>query len=603
MTETIQYLSLGASLLGLALIGILLMRKPRFETPADLAARLGVLEQLVQSSSQSATRAEASNQRLEQQLEAFKEATGRNLDASRQLLDEKLNKTVEESRNGRAELMAGFKGFEEKLEHRISGFDQSMCGRFESLQQTLLGRLDEAAKAQLAQFSQAQTEAGQARKEMADTLGAFRTELTDTLKKLSSETQAARDALAQSSSAFEKQIQERFEALALATKTTLDSLKGDVVNQLGVMSTALKDQLEGNSAQIHKQFVALQETVAQQLQSMAQGSQQNSEQLRTALNERLAAIQADNTTKLEEMRHTVDEKLHATLEQRLGDSFKLVSERLEQVHAGLGEMKNLAGSVGDLKRVMTNVRARGTWGEVQLGALIESILTAEQYAQNVKTVPGSNELVEFAIKMPGKGDNETVWLPIDSKYPVEHYQRLIESHETLDKALVQQATNAFESSIRQEAKKISSKYVSPPHTTDFAIMFLPTEGLFAEVCRVPGMVEALMNEHRVVVAGPTTLSAVLSSLRLGFRTLAIEKRSSEVWSILSSVKTEFRKFGVIVEQTKKSIDSAAKKFDDIGVRSRAIERQLRDVEVLPSANLGGLLPTEMLALGAEETVD
>ncbi len=223
-----------------------------------------------------------------------------------------------------------------------------------------------------------------------------------------------------------------------------------------------------------------------QLSVMAQGSHRSSEELRTALNERLAAIQKDNTAKLEEMRRTVDEKLHATLEQRLGDSFKLVSERLEQVHTGLGEMKTLAGSVGDLKRVMTNVRTRGTWGEVQLGAIIESLLTAEQYARNVKTVPGSDDLVEFAVRMPGKSDDSPVWLPLDSKYPVEHYQRLLDAHETLDKVVILQAATAFESSIRAEAKKISSKYLSPPHTTDFAILFLPTEGLFAEVARIPG---------------------------------------------------------------------------------------------------------------------
>jgi DNA recombination protein RmuC len=332
---------------------------------------------------------------------------------------------------------------------------------------------------------------------------------------------------------------------------------------------------------------------------MAQGSQTNSEQLRTTMNERLAAIQKDNTEKLEEMRRTVDEKLHATLEQRLGDSFKLVSERLEQVHAGLGEMKTLAGSVGDLKRVMTNVRTRGTWGEVQLGAIMESLLTAEQFARNVKTVPGSNDLVEFAVRMPGKTDDAPVWLPLDSKYPVEHYQRLQDAHDTLDKAIIQQAVTAFESSIRTEAKKISSKYVSPPHTTDFAILFLPTEGLFAEVARIPGLVEALQNEHRVVVAGPTTLAAMLNSLRLGFRTLAIEERSSEVWGLLGTVKTEFQKFGSIVDATKKSIDAAAKKFDEVGVRTRVIQKKLREVQELPVVDAPTALAADDL-LGLDE---
>ena len=634
----------------------LLIRKPRFVTPTDLSARLSVLEQATQALSLATARSEAGSERIEQQLRFFTEATAQGFESSRRTIDEKLEKTVEESRkgrnelmsaftqfevnlgqrlialdanivgrmagiekttqdsletnrhvldtkltqtlsdsrDGRAELTAGFQALERKLGDRLSGFDISMGGRFEALQQGLLGRLDEAGKAQLGQFAQAQNDAGNNRKETTDTLFAFRTELTGTVKLLSAETLTSREALAHSSTAFEKQIQERFEGLGNGTKLTLDSLKSDVGTQLGVMSTALKDQLEGSSSQIHKQFTTLQDTVAQQLQGMLQGSQQNSEQLRTALNERLAAIQADNTTKLEEMRRTVDEKLHATLEQRLGDSFKLVSERLEQVHAGLGEMKTLAGSVGDLKRVMTNVRTRGTWGEVQLGAIIENVLTVEQYAQNVKTVPGNNNFVEYAVKMPGKSDDQPVWLPIDAKYPVEHYQRLIDAHDTVDKALVQQATTAFESSIRLEAQKIAERYVSPPHTTDFAVLFLPTEGLFAEVCRIPGMVEALQNDFRIVVAGPTTLSAMLNSLRLGFRTLAIEKRSSEVWNILSTIKTEFRTFSKIVDATHRSIDAAANKFKVIGVRTRAIERKLRDVEDLPSPTA----PAELLAAEA-----
>ena len=376
---------------------------------------------------------------------------------------------------------------------------------------------------------------------------------------------------------------QQLQGLTVATRQTLDSLKADINAQLGVMSMALKDQLEGNGNQIRNQFSALQQSVSQQLSGLVAGTQQNADQLRTALNERLAAIQADNSAKLEEMRRTVDEKLHATLEQRLGESFKLVSERLEQVQAGLGEMKTLAGSVGDLKRVMTNVKSRGTWGEIQLGAIIDNVLTSEQFARNVKTVPGSDELVEFAIRLPGKSDEHPVWLPIDSKYPVEHYQRLMDAQDNLDKAAIVQAGNAFEASIKFEARKIVSKYVSPPHTTDFAILYLPSEGLFAEVMRRAGLVESIQNECRVMITGPANLAAMLSSLQMGFKTLAIEKRSSEVWSLLGIVKTEFSKFGDIVEATKKSIDAAAKKFDEVGTRTRAIQRKLRDVEELPLA--------------------
>lgn len=646
MTDTHFFMlfALG-TVLALALL-VLLLRKPKFETPADLSARLGFLEQASQGLVQAVSRNEGGMQRIEQQLRGFTEATaaamaasktaldeqlertvaearngraelnqafhafeGRlgqqvaalstsigvrmtelqqtttdSLEASRKVVDEKLGQTLDEARSGRTELTSAFGAFEAKLEQRFGSFDASLGARFETLQTALTGRLDTSSKALMDLLTQAQTDAANARTETSQALAAFRTEMTEHLGTVAQETGKSRQVLADSAVAFEARIQERFEALSTATRGTLDSLKSDITNQLGVMSTAMKEQLEGNSNQIRNQFSTLQDAVGQQLAAMAQGSQNNSEQLRTTMNERLAAIQKDNTEKLEEMRRTVDEKLHATLEQRLGDSFKLVSERLEQVHAGLGEMKNLAGSVGDLKRVMTNVRTRGTWGEVQLGVIMESLLTAEQFARNVKTVPGSNDLVEFAVRMPGKTDDAPVWLPLDSKYPVEHYQRLLEAHETMDKAVIQQAAGAFESSIRAEAKKISSKYVSPPHTTDFAILFLPTEGLFAEVARIAGLVETLQNEHRVVVAGPTTLAAMLNSLRLGFRTLAIEKRSSEVWGILASVKTEFQKFGDIVDATKKSIDAAAKKFDEVGVRTRAVQRKLRDVQELPVAD-------------------
>ena len=355
--------------------------------------------------------------------------------------------------------------------------------------------------------------------------------------------------------------------------------------------------------ELQQHFQQLQEALAQQLHRQQQGSLHNAEQLRTTLNERLAAIQADNAAQLEQMRRTVDEKLHETLEQRLGESFKLVSDRLEQVHKGLGEMQTLAGSVGDLKRVMTNVKTRGTWGEVQLGAIIDNVLTPAQYARNVKTVPGSDELVEFAVRLPGPGgDKDTpVWLPIDAKYPVEHYQRLQDALDAGDRAAMTAAGHAFETSIRTEAKKIASKYVAPPHTTDFAVMYLPTESLFAEVLRRPGLVEALQSEHRVVVTGPANLAAMLNSLQMGFKTLAIEQRSSEVWAVLGQVKTEFAKFGEVVEATRKSIDAAARRFEQVDVRTRAIQRRLRGVQELPSATdeIGG--PAQAAALPGSAT--
>lgn len=602
MADTHFFILLGLGIALIVLQLVVLLRKPKFETPPDLDARMGRLERSADGLVQVASRNEGGMQRMEQQLRHMTEATTTGWLASKKALDEQLGRSLDEARSGRTELTQAFGLFESRLEQRFTAFDTTLGTRFEALQGALTGRLDESSKALLGLLTQAQADAANARAETAQALAGFRTEMAAHLGTVAQETVRSRQALTDSAAAFEARIQERFEALTGATRGTLDSLKADIINQLGVMSTAMKEQLEGNGNQIRHQFATLQGAVAQQLGAMAHGSQTSSEQLRTALNERLAAIQKDNTEKLEEMRRTVDEKLHATLEQRLGDSFKLVSERLELVHAGLGEMKNLAGSVGDLKRVMTNVRTRGTWGEVQLGAIIESLLTAEQFARNVKTVPGSNDLVEFAVRMPGRQDDAPVWLPLDSKYPVEHYQRLLDAHDTMDKTVIQQAVGAFESSIRAEAKKISAKYVSPPHTTDFAILFLPTEGLFAEVARIPGLVEALQNEHRVVVAGPTTLAAMLNSLRLGFRTLAIEKRSSEVWGILGSVKTEFQKFGDIVEATRKSIDAAARKFDEVGVRTRAVQRRLRDVQELPAEQVPSALAAgDLLGLEDDDT--
>ncbi len=542
-------LALALLLLIAALVCAVLLRRPRVDLPPEWLERLQALERGVQATQLSVAKNDGALDAMGQQLRGFTQLTQGTLESLRGAIDERLAQAVAESRTGRAELLAAFGAFEAKLEQRLA---------------------------------QGQSQAAVARKELSETLAAFRTELTQTAQQLASDSARSREAMAESTQLFEQRIQERFEALTAATRGTLDSLKGDIHTQLGTVSAALKDQLEANGQQIRNQFAVLQDAVSQQLGAMAQGSQHNAEALRGALNERLAAIQADNTAKLEEMRRTVDEKLHATLEQRLGESFKLVSDRLEQVHKGLGEMQTLAGSVGDLKRVMTNVKTRGTWGEMQLGAIIENVLTPDQFARNVKAVPGSDELVEFAIRLPGRQDEKPVWLPIDSKYPVEQYQRLLDAQDAADKAAIASAGNAFETSIKLEARKIFSKYVSPPHTTDFAVLYLPTEGLFAEVIRRPGLVEAVQNDCRVMITGPANLAAMLSSLQMGFKTLAIEKRSSEVWGVLGSVKTEFAKFGEIVDSAKKSIDAAAKKFDDVGVRTRAIQRKLRDVQELPA---------------------
>ncbi len=306
------------------------------------------------------------------------------------------------------------------------------------------------------------------------------------------------------------------------------------------------------------------------------------EALRGAVEQRLDRIQKDSAEKLEQMRKTVDEKLHETLDKRLSDSFKTVSDRLEQVHKGLGEMQVLAAGVGDLKKVLSNVKNRGVLGEVQLAALLEQVLAREQYETNVATRPGSRERVEFAIKLPGAGgEGSVVWLPIDAKFPLEDYERLQQAQDAADPLAVEGAAKALEARIKLEAKSIVEKYVEPPATTDFALLYLPLEGLFAEVLRRPGLLDTLQREFRVTICGPTTLTALLNSLQMGFRTLAIEKRSSEVWMVLSSVKTEFGKFAEVLANTKRQLQSAANSIDQAEVRTRQIERKLRDVEILP----------------------
>jgi len=321
------------------------------------------------------------------------------------------------------------------------------------------------------------------------------------------------------------------------------------------------------------------------------------ESVRGIVDLRLQELQKDNAQQIERMRATVDEKLQGTLEKRLGESFKLVSERLEKVHQGLGAMQQLASDVGGLQRVLTNVKTRGGWGEVQLGTLLEQLLTPEQFDRNVQTRDESGERVDYAIKLPGEGNGAAVWLPIDAKFPMEDYQRLITAQESGDSTLTDGAMKDLEAQLRKSAKDICAKYINPPNTTDFALMFLPTEGLYAEAIRRVGLVEQVQRDCRVVFAGPTTLAALLNSLQMGFRTLAIQKRSSEVWNLLAGVKTEFAKFGDALSKVKDKLDQAASDMDKVAVRSRAITKKLRDVEELPS-NPQPLLPE--LLQGEEE---
>ncbi|MBZ2209079.1 DNA recombination protein RmuC [Massilia soli] len=397
---------------------------------------------------------------------------------------------------------------------------------------------------------------------------------------------------------MERELRGELQASAQATRqelgATLAQYHGATVQQLD--SLRQQSMLQASSGR-EEQAVALKrfaDTLQRTLTTLTESHSQRMMEVRATLESKIKDLQTDNATRLEEMRKTVDEKLHATLETRLTESFRQVSERLERVHQGLGEMQQLALGVGDLKRVLTNVKTRGTWGEVQLEMLLEQVLTVDQYAKNVETVAGTNARVEFAIKLPGLTDGGApVWLPIDAKFPKEQYERLVDAADRADADGVALYGKELEKAVRNEARTICEKYVSPPHTTDFAILFLPTEGLYAEVMRRPGLADDLQRKLRVSIAGPSTLAAILNSLQMGFRTLALEKRSSEVWEVLGAVKTEFGKFGDVLSATKLTLERAAKNIENAEVRSRQMAKRLKSVEALPSEAAQLLLGPEI----------
>ena len=406
--------------------------------------------------------------------------------------------------------------------------------------------------------------------------------------------------VAQQTAAIGQSLTAAFEAFAqqLTTLTAQSQAQGEQLrHSLGASFAALGTDTRAG----REEAAALQKTfrdgMGQQLQQLTEANSQRLNELRATVEGRLKELQTDNAQKLEAMRATVDEKLHATLEARLGESFKQVSDRLEQVHRGLGEMATLATGVGDLKRVFSNVKTRGGWGEVQLGNLLEQVLTAEQFKAQQVVKPGSSERVDYAIKLPGRveADEQPVWIPIDAKFPVEDYQRLMDAQDEADAPGVKAAGAALEQAVRKQAKFIAEKYIAPPYTTDFALLFLPTEGLYAEVLRRPGLADALQREQRVILTGPSTLAALLNSLQIGFRNMAMQKRTSEVWQVLGAVKTEFGKFGDVLDKVKKKLDEASNQIEESGKRTRAIQRNLKSVEALPEA-----LATPLLAVPADE---
>lgn len=375
--------------------------------------------------------------------------------------------------------------------------------------------------------------------------------------------------------------------------TTFATFQQTLTQQSAEAIRTQNTQIDAFGQQLALLQKTLSDTLVMQLQSVSESNARRMGEVRETLEKQLAQLQATNSAKLDEMRKTVDEKLQTTLETRLGESFKQVADRLEQVHKGLGEMQTLAQGVGDLKHLLTNVKTRGIFGEAQLSALLEQVFTVDQYAAQVATQPGSKNTVDFAIKLPGRSDSgQPLWLPIDAKFPNEDYERLLDAQQRADVLGAEAAGKALENRIRLEAKSISDKYIAPPHTTDFAILFLPTEGLYAEVLRRPGLMESLSRDHRITLAGPTTLLAMLSSLQMGFRTLALEKRSSEVWQVLGAVKTEFGKFGDVLARIKSNAETMLNTVSNAEQRSRVMGKALRNVEALPEMDSARMIPLD-----------
>ncbi|MCE2658119.1 MAG: DNA recombination protein RmuC [Rubrivivax sp.] len=410
--------------------------------------------------------------------------------------------------------------------------------------------------------------------------------------------QAAAQQLRNAQALFEQGLLNALDRHAQSQRADLSNFQRMLLTQSGDVARTQNEQIDSFRTQLAQTQQAMEsslrranELLVDQLQRLQEAQERRHADMRQGVEQRLTALQEGNEKKLDQMRAMVDEKLHATLEQRLGESFKLVADRLDQVHKGLGDMQNLARDVGSLNRVLTNVKTRGVFGEVQLAALLEQVFTPEQYAANVETVPGSGARVEFALRLPGRGDSaQPLWLPIDAKFPREDHERLLDAQERADAPAAEAAARAIETRLRLEARTIREKYIAAPYTTDFAILFVPTESLYAELLRRPGLSESLQREHHIVLAGPTTLLATLSSLQMGFRTLALEKRSAEVWQVLGAVKTEFLKFGEVMDKTRRKLQEASNTIESAQTRTRAMERTLRQVEAMPQAATPPWLP-------------
>jgi len=550
-----------------------------------LVATVAILLMLLKKVSQADTATLASR------LDAFEKAQERTERAVREEVAQSRDEQGKAAKDQRQELTEAFKIFGDSVVQRMMDVASIQKGQLDAFS----GQLTSFAKASGERLdgvrAESATGAKQLREEVVGTLKNISETMAKTMKDLAVAEKVQLEAFSGQIASLTKTSSEKLDGIRTESTTGAKQLREEVIAALKGITEATTKTM-GELANIQKiQLEAMSSTIGK----LSDTNEKKLEAVRVTVEGKLQSMQIDNAKQLDQMRQTVDEKLQGTLEKRLGESFKQVSERLEQVHKGLGEMQTLATGVGDLKKVLTNVKTRGTWGEVQLGTLLEQVLNPDQFANNVAT-KGGGERVEFAIKLPGQGANqdETVWLPIDAKFPVEDYQRLIEAQERADVEGVEKAGKQLENRVKTCARDISEKYLNPPKTTDFGILFLPIEGLFAEVIRRTGLIEVIQREYRVVIAGPTTLWSILSSLQMGFRTLAIQKRSSEVWNLLAAVKTEWTKYGDILAAVEKKLHQASNTIEKAKVRSRAIGRKLKDVQELPAGEVTTILPQNLI---------
>jgi DNA recombination protein RmuC len=517
-----------------------------------------------------------------------------------------------QSQGLRSEVVDSLTAIGDSVSSKVDGLTRLNEQKLELLRSGMEGRLDsftaESGRKSEALSDSVRISSTSLKDEVSTKLTEFRSLLDATVKETHTLQSQQTEAISKAILTFQSAVDEKQLRLQTVLETKLSTLTQQTGESLSKMEGSLRTQGQQLREENGTSSKNLGETIMSTLTGISQMQRNELQEIRTTVNNRLATIQAENEKKLEQMRQTVDEKLQGTLEARLGQSFKQVSERLEQVYLGLGEMKSLATGVGDLKRVLTNVKVRGTWGESQLGAIIEDILTPDQFSKNVAT-SGTGERVEYAVKLPGRDSNgEAVWLPLDAKFPVEDYDRLIDASERGDVELVDKASRQLEATLRACARNVCEKYLAPPLTTDFGILFLSTEGLYAEAMRRPALADSIQREHRVVLAGPSTLAALLNALQMGFRTLTIQKRSSEVWELLGSVKTEFGKYAGVLAKVKKKLNEARNTIDKAETRTRVIQRKLRSVEGAETLELAGeAVPTNdvsheppVLAVGDEE---